>query len=66
MAEQSFHQALMAVKDELQLNYDLREIQIKCIKESTSGKHVFCSLPTGMGKSDIMVFPSLILDKVSS
>ena len=59
-----FPRALEAVTHDLQLGYTLTKVQVQCIEKLVSGQNVFAFLPTGYGKSDIMVLPSLITSKV--
>jgi bloom syndrome protein len=60
----SFSEAIHLVLKELKVSFELKEEQELAVKYICEGKHVFCSLPTGFGKSMIYALPPLILDKV--
>lgn len=59
-----FKQSLESVRVEHNIKYSFKEKQIEALDEVCHQRSVFCLLPTGYGKTDIMVLPPLILDKV--
>ena len=57
--------AIEKVRKDMNLKFSLKNEQIEAIKSICIKKHTFCVLPTGFGKSEIFVFPPLVLKKVN-
>ena len=55
----------LAVKGEYSLDVVLKELQKLAINAVCNGKDTLVSLPTGYGKTLIILLPPLLMDKVS-
>ena len=56
----------MEVFNNLKWNYPLNDTQELAVKSLLEGKHTFVMAPTGSGKSDIYILPSLLLNEVQT
>ncbi|XP_070547318.1 ATP-dependent DNA helicase RecQ-like [Ptychodera flava] len=61
-SERDIHLACEQVKTQLGITYDLRKEQVAVIKCIVSGINTVAVLPTGFGKSQLYLLPSLVLD----
>ena len=61
----SFVSAMKVIKEKFMIFYEFRDKQVEAIQVLVEGKHVFCIVPTGYGKSDIDGLPCLVHDEVS-
>ncbi len=65
MANSKFVKNLEAVCTDLKLPFSLKEEQVLATKFVCEGKHTFCNLPTGFGKSLIFGLVPLVKNKVN-
>ncbi len=55
---------LQSICQGLQLEYTINPHQLKALEKLAIGEDVFCLLPTGFGKSTILLLFPLLKDKV--
>ena len=53
------------LKQQYNIDYDLKPEQKQCLDHILTGKSLCCVLPTGFGKSAAYLLPPLLLDEVS-